>query len=135
MALSSMFCSGSAAHWDPTEALVRTLTEVTQSRIAFISTLRDDVGPKVLHDMRSDYWLTRSAFESWFSHTSFEPFSTIFRSEASHPANGLAALLARMRDSSAISMLVCAPLRTASGLVCYRVYAPELNELHRAWIE
>jgi YcaO-like protein with predicted kinase domain len=130
--MSSLFCSGSAAHPDETEALTRALLEVTQSRIAFISTLRDDVGPQVLRQLTADYETRAATFSTWFSTIPRQPLGRPPTRSSPSPRFTLKALLSQIRTVRPDTALACARLREAPGLVAFRVYSADLHELTKS---
>jgi thioglycine synthase len=131
LAVSSLFCSGSASHPDEEEALKRALLEVTQSRIAFISTLRDDVGPQVMHHSAIDYRSRKTSLEHWFVRDTLRSVIPRSASSLTSPRDCMTWLLATLQEISPQSILACARLRSAEGLLAFRIYSPSLNQLSR----
>jgi YcaO-like protein with predicted kinase domain len=130
--ISSLLCSGSAAHPSEGAALSRALLEVTQSRIGFISTLRDDVGPQVTSQLASSFDVRVASFSPWFSTAASRPLKTQQLETFDSGRDGLSYLLSRIRDVYQGLVIGCARLREAPGLACYRAYCADFHELARA---
>ena len=124
---SVFFCSGSAAHTEAETALVRTLTEVAQSRAGFITGLREDVGQRVEKYADHSYSSRRTKLATWFE----KPYSLL---DFSHSSTGvtsgahLETLLHAFGTTYRDEPLVCVELRQYPALSAFRIFSPALNE-------
>jgi YcaO-like protein with predicted kinase domain len=129
MGLAFFFCSGSAARANATDALLRSLTELSQSRAAYISTLRDDVGIRISAFDQVPYSDRRSDLDSWFSKSNVESFTSEGEFVSGSFREMLDVLIDRIAEAYSEPLLACAQLRSFPGLFAFRLYCPQMSEL------
>jgi thioglycine synthase len=126
--LGFFFCSGSAAATNATDAVVRSLMEVSQSRVACISGLRDDVAIRIRAFAQTSYADRRKELDSWFSKTDLQPFPSEGEFSFRSFRQMLDALVDRISHGFVDPVLACAELRRAPGLAAFRLYCPQMDE-------
>jgi YcaO-like protein with predicted kinase domain len=129
--LSSFLCSGSGAHVDTAVALLRALTETSQSRVGFISALRDDVSASVARLSQVAFNERLQTLKPWFSTnvTVFDLENSPF--QASTFGQLLKILENAISRSFSGTALSCVPLRSYEGLFAFRLYCPDMLGLTR----
>ncbi len=127
MGSSVFFCSGSAGHFDVELAIVRTLTEMAQSRAAFITALREDVAKRVTRFAEHSYEARRVELSKWFDWKFQSPdLSQLYSIPPSAwQLKTLVNLFSSMYPDGA---LACVELKRYPGLFAFRVYSPVLYE-------
>lgn len=128
--LASFFCSGSAAATSNTDALLRTLTEVSQSRVAYISTLRDDLGIRMRAFDSVSYRTRRCGLAPWFSTLKLESFAPEGEFVSQSFLERMNELLRRITVAFPEPVVSCTPLRGFPGLFAFRLYCPQMIEPH-----
>jgi YcaO-like protein with predicted kinase domain len=128
LGLPFLFCSGSSANPNAAEALLGTLTEVSQSRAAYISTLRDDVGIRMSAFDGFSYAARRFALKHWFSKSNLSPFAIDGEFRPRSFGEMLSKLIERIARAWPSPILACAKLRTFPGLFAFRLYCPQMYE-------
>jgi ribosomal protein S12 methylthiotransferase accessory factor len=124
--VSSLFCSGAGAHVSSEIALMRTLTEVAQSRASFISSLREDISGRIEQLEGDDFERRKQSLSEWFdSESSAISFSTIRTFSFPAFSAQLTFIIDRVR-SSRCGPISCTPLRRYPELHAFRVYCPTL---------
>jgi YcaO-like protein with predicted kinase domain len=126
--LASFFCSGSAAAAGAADALLQTLTEVSQSRAASISSLRDDVGIRMRAFDPISYGARRSGLAPWFSKLNLESFAPDGEFLSESFLGRLDELLRRIEAGYPEPVVSCTSLRSFSGLFAFRLYCPQMIE-------
>jgi ribosomal protein S12 methylthiotransferase accessory factor len=125
------FCSGSAAHPDFSIAMTRTLTEVSQSRVGFISSLREDVSATIETSLTFSFSERLEERAYWFE----SPFAEIdFHPNPNYILNGaslLHHLIGRVQSSFPSPSLACVQLRAFPGLHAFRLICPQMHGLSR----
>ena len=131
--LSSFFCSGSGAHPDMRAAIIRTLEEVSQSRVGFISSLREDVSAKIGYYQTYSYNKRLGELESWFRPGRRNSATSVcaLSKGKSYSTYGemLNSLSNAILNSYAGAELACVPLRRFRDLFAFRVYCPQMHGL------
>jgi YcaO-like protein with predicted kinase domain len=123
--ISHFFCSGSSAHTDASEAAQGALTEVSQSRIGFISTIRDDIGPRIEQKPRVSYSQRRSDLLHWFTDAQAIPLASLGCRDGLTYRARIDDLVKRI-DRVFQTSICIARLRRYSGLCAFRAFSPGL---------
>lgn len=124
--VSVFFCCGCGAHPDSRVAATRALSEVGQSRVAFISSLREDISFRVQCFTSVPYDQRRRGLEHWFDLPARVRFEDIPRHTHFRAKEQFDFLLNRFKSGFPSSPLTCTPLRQFDRLFAFRIYAPDL---------
>jgi ribosomal protein S12 methylthiotransferase accessory factor len=125
LAVSHFFCYGSGAHSDPTLAAARAITEVSQSRVAFITTLRDDVAADAEWFAQTSYGKRRRELAAWFSPETTHKFPEATVSNGTY-RQLLRYLIEDLCTAFPNPQAVAVMLRSWEGIYAFRVYCPQL---------
>jgi ribosomal protein S12 methylthiotransferase accessory factor len=127
IALNHLICFGAGAHANPEVAVLRAITEVSQSRAVIISGLREDIPSMIIPHQHLPYSERSHQMDAWFRPergTSFPGGSSpecfdSFREQLDFILNELSQSYANVK-------VVCAPLRAHRNLQAFRLCSPQL---------
>jgi ribosomal protein S12 methylthiotransferase accessory factor len=124
--LSFFFCSGSACHWCADHSLSSAVLEASQSRVAFISGLRDDVAPRISRLLQIPYCERRKQLARLFDSPTVPFIMTSPEFQENSILKILDSLISNLLISMPDAVVSCIPLRSWGPLCCYRVFVPQL---------
>lgn len=125
-ALSHFFCYGAGAHLDPVIAASRAITEVSQSRVAFITTLRDDIAPQINRFGHIAYPDQRASLDEWFSSDRTHEFPSSTACLVGTYYQLLQWVTHELQTCLPNPAAVAVKLRDYPGVYAFRVFCPQL---------
>jgi YcaO-like protein with predicted kinase domain len=124
--ISAFFCRGSAAHMNSETALIRTLTEVAQSRASIISSLRFDISELIKDHENIQYESRRAELNHFFSTAASTAFDQLPSNRASSSQMELKALTSEFSGRFPGLPLACVPLRSVPNIFTFRAVCAEV---------
>jgi YcaO-like protein with predicted kinase domain len=124
---SHFYCYGSGAHLSPAIALRRGITELSQSRVGLISTLRFDVKKLIEENSRMPMQEKWEKMSRWFDIPHRVSFTDRPSGDEKIPVL-IAGLVDRIRKAYPGAAIACAPLIFEGPPYACRVYCPAMSQ-------